>query len=153
MSDKKQEKKNENAVQYRPPKGISLKEIGSFIEGIYLGLQYKPGAGTGGNDLVVAVFNSLDESGLISCIVSAQIKEFLFTTNFPAGKRLKITKTGKEVLPSGFNYNLFEFDFDENTFQHDTNALLTPQQIKLLESGEVENIDQLPKQITEGEKK
>lgn len=108
--------KPKNLKKYKPPTNISLKEIGSYIEGAYLGVQVKAGQGFNDTDLII-VHLQQEDGKIITCVASFAIKAFLKDTNYKTGYWFKVERIGTKMIKSGGverPMGEYSFEYDEN---------------------------------------
>jgi len=93
---------------YRFSNNVSMKEIGSTIEGLYKGIEVKPGQGIKGTHLYIV---HLEKDGKdITFVGGWEVLAFL--ENFTTGYYLHVTRTNTLETKEGNKYAQYEFSYD-----------------------------------------
>jgi len=93
---------------YRFSNNISMKENGSFIDGVYKGIEFKPYQGIKGTHLFIVHFEKDGED--ITCIAGSEILKFL--ENFTIGCYLHIERINTILTKQGNKYAQYQFKYD-----------------------------------------
>lgn len=96
---------------YEQAKNISLKEVGSSVEGYLLG--YVNQLGEQDNILTIVYLYDLNLKSKVTFVAGYQVKNFLENTGFKSGYWLKVTKIGESETKKGMQLSQFKIEYDK----------------------------------------
>lgn len=96
------------------PTAVSLKTIGSYIEGLFMGIKKDETGGFTKEGLWTLSFQQEDRT-VHTCVMTFQMKEFLldFPGGFPTGEYLRIERTDTIELKTGNSMGLYAFAYNK----------------------------------------
>lgn len=107
-----------------------LDEIGSFVDGIFLGLR--PAEDSKGRLFYIAVFEKYN-GAIEEVFCSRKLYEFFFQTEFPVGRRLRITLVGYAKIKGKNDMKLYNYAYASDIqLKRKAVDILSPVQAKQL---------------------